>query len=279
MVEYEIEYVIPITPIYMIVNRAVSLDIALSAVDREGIIVDSLTIYNSEYTAFAKEPIFVFEQKFIVSTSDQSNNTSTTHLDNNLEARDGFGPIVPATVEDNLFSINKLRGYGSSEKYQYEMINYGTKLPVEATIDNLYTIEYDLQKEIYMTTCFFDLLGDSIMFTPITPPMLKDIVAGSVPVPMVVESKKMTWDTLGLAKEYKSYAFWSPGGHYWKWSDSFTMQNCYVYGVKIEKIYMQQLVCVLHAGNGTLNVFSGEFAYYSGPAIYANLVYLFTGWH
>lgn len=259
LIEYIIEYKVSLTPKYIIADRVKELTIDFSAYPGEGIYITTLEVYGSEYSTPYMERIAVVEQKFVVSKF-KNNNTDKINLDGPsgiLSSREGIAPVVPvyAYPDTPIISVNKLRFFGGSEKYKYDLIGFGWKKRVEATLSTLQTIEWEVQKKIYEDTCAYEPFGDHLYYRFITPIMLDTseksaIYSGLTPVIFNCESTKLLWEDNDLANGFVRYSFWTHGGHYWQWSSGFERVKCYYIGNSLYEIYHQQLVCVLHAGGG-----------------------------
>lgn len=286
LVDYTVEIKAGLTPKYIIEDRLVELTLTFVAFQLEGLCVTSVELFNAEYSSSYKEGIYVFEQKFIASELNTAINTDGLNLDGpviHLSTRENVGPVLPpyTSHSNELKTANKLRGFWGSEKYEYPLGLYAAKLPLAATVDNLYDIELEEQKKIYESTLEREVFGDSLLYTFVTPYVLqssakKGIYGGLVPTNFLCKSNKLLWKDNSLAAGYIKYAFWSPGGHYWDWSPGFEKVKCYIYGSKTWEIYSQRLVHVLHSG-GSSPAMDPIYVYYNGAAVYANLVEMFTG--
>ena len=210
-------------------------------------------IFTSVYID-ATETIKVWEQRYITSTGDfgdknpdGEDSSDLRSFDRDLKNAGQYFPTgVNSTNSDSIQCMDKMTIVGAGEQH-YEDID------LSISKSNLKAIESEEQQKLYNDAYSKDGY-DELTYSIILPPNIQQFLATfsmegtSLGGTCNFTSKKLEftkhWTTESFNQEYD---FWSPGGHYFKWGDSYYQTNCYFAG-PIETVYSPVVVHHKHGG-------------------------------
>jgi len=235
-------------------------ELTLSPVATEFMQITSVTLYGSNYTTQTEEVVKVWEQKFYVSTLDIGGAANADGPDTKNYrdyARDGrrAGQYLP--VEDGDLWNTGAPGNAVSKMVmisagKYYGVDEDEKIPV--TLGNLKTVEADEQKLLYEEAVELDGHAE-LFFDPVLPPniayFIKDVL--NISDSLEINACKLKYDivdwkhNIHKCRFLQNGEFFSPGGHYFKWSDSYFKSRCYISG-PIETVYTPVWVHHRHGG-------------------------------
>jgi len=234
-------------------------ELILSSVSTEFIQITEVTLYGSKYVIIAEEAIKVWEQKFHVSTLDIKDAANADGPDTKLY-RDGdrnrknAGQYLP--VEDiNLWNTGDIGSAISkmvmSSAGKFHGIDDDEKISV--TLGNLKAVEKDEQRFLYEEAMGFDKY-DEVSLSPVLPPDVDYFITEVLRTTRISPSEcklnygKIDWKHTVLQCNFNQEGeFFSPGGHYFKWSEKYSRKRCYLFG-PIQTVYDVAWVHHRHGG-------------------------------
>ena len=248
-----VDYVFDI-PIQPTVNRMfykpdTSIKIKFNCAEGQFIVFndDSYECYYASYTN-TEETIYVYERKYFTSVGNNFGDypLNGPQVDGSFPLQyelglDNSGVYFPAhpqfeyVNDDPVVARDKLRSVYASEQYREDE-------SLDINIENISTIEQEEQKELYNDALKRDIDGDTLTYSIITPPhirqYLEDNALGLLPDAngtVSFKAKLDTWEDLTLVSQYKEgHGVWYPQGHKYVWSDQVKRMFCY------ENDYMPQ---------------------------------------
>lgn len=255
--------------------------ISITAYGDENLKIHQMYAYTGQYVR-AEEQIMVWERMFrpgvaeIPEDAFNADGLKTKTVRDYHRDRVGAGQYFPFNeklevqdpeLEGSGYVVSKTNMVGVTEVFSEDQ-------ELSITMDNLKQIELEAQEELYLEA--FDLDNyDELNFSGIRPVAISQWL-DTVNVPltqatlMKLSHYKTPWEKHPAKKALnQNGTFWQPGGHYFKWSDSFFKTNCYVFG-PVQEVYSPLWVHHIHGGTGsTLTAFQsyagwGRLWYYEG---------------
>lgn len=233
-------------------------DLTLTPVENEYMNISSIELYGSVYTE-AQESILVWEQKFKVSTlniGDKANADGPDSKNYRSYDRNGKNAGQYFPYEDPSLWNDGSVGQAASKMVMVsagKLYDVGEDETIEVSLSSLKAVERDAQKELYEEALALDNY-DEVNFSAILPPdveyFLTDVIATKLfrPAGGTIKNPKVDWEhneySYSLTQEGD---FFSPGGHYFKWSDQYYKTRCYIFG-PVQTVYSTDWVHHRHGG-------------------------------
>jgi hypothetical protein len=258
-------------------------EMVLEPLTMESINITSIELYGASYKS-SKETIKVWEQKFIQSTIGGTvlNNKANADGPDSKLYRDydrdfkNSGLYLPSE-NSSLWSAG---GSAISKMVMVSASKFvGQDEKIEVTRDNLMAVEKDTQERLYKDAYNRDSF-DTLSLSPFCPPDIEYFTNSVVPSAIHISStacsvthSKVAWDNNVYKKQFTQEGdFFSPGGHYFRWSDDFFQTRCYIFG-PVETVYTVEWVHHRHSkgeeGSPTADALASfvgwvRLAYYEG---------------
>jgi hypothetical protein len=279
---YKITITLPKTPSRLAVTLKY-FTLVLTAAAGERLLISSVDAKLSKYVR-TEESIQVWERKYYVGYVEDSFPGDAQNADGpNTDLYRGYdrerknaGQYFPFT-EDVFEKVPELESSGKVIS-KLNMVAFGEIVredqEIDTTIDNLKYVEEVAQTELYNEA--YDLEDfDKIIYNGKMPPAFAEWlrvkgIGIEPPSSLHLEYKKIDWDHHEIKMKLRlEGTFWMPGGHYFKWSDSFFKARCYIFG-PVQSVYSVMFVHNKHGGTeGTLDALHayagwGRLDYYEG---------------
>jgi hypothetical protein len=202
----------------------------------------------------AVEPIKVWEQKYITSTGefgdknpDGPDSFDLRSFDRDLKNAGQYFPTgINSTNSDSMKCRDKMTMIGTGKQH-YEDIS------LSISKGNLKIIEREEQPKLYNDAYSKDTYDD-MTYSIILPPNIQQFLATiGMDLTALGENCKFTSEKLEFTKHVatidfnQDYDFWSPGGHYFRWSSDYYRTMCRVLS-PIVTIYFPEVVHYKHCG-------------------------------
>lgn len=223
--------------------------IRLKAISGEKISFNSISIDVGQYKDEVEEIIYVWEKKFHISRADLGNAMNADGIESdklrtydlNLKNAGQYFPHSSSYVEGSGEILSKTNMVGFSEFY-----SVGDDEEVPVTIGGLKSIEKELQQELYEEAFELDNY-DELAFGGVLSPVFSQISKKMLcnmgsPYLLNIKFEKIKWENNDINDKLRQEGdIIQSGGHFFKWSDTFTRDRCYIFG-PVQSIYSVKFV-------------------------------------
>jgi hypothetical protein len=229
----------------------------LSSVGAEEIKLNSVSVEISTYKSESKEVVSVFEKKYYVSNcdfdgasnADGENTKDFRNYDLDFKNAGQYFPYSSARFEKKegkVLSKTTMIGFG-----MFYNIDDDEEIPVSLT--NLSVVEDLEQRYLYIKAKKLDNYDD-LKFIGFTSPVFFYIQKKLRcelfhPSFLSLKYEIIDWEKDEFKNKLRQEGeVVQPGGHYFKWSDSFIRDRCYIFG-PVQNIYSVEFVHHKHGGS------------------------------
>jgi hypothetical protein len=258
LTDYTIVIDLPLGPIEMTEDLVHGFSIILTnlnSVANSYFVIDEVNITFAKYTkGNAIESIQVWERKYLISDGTTGlDQTNLDGLDDNLSYHMDltnagvYFPFSQKSLDEEISAADKMRSVYCGIYHPTEQL--------DISYDNLHQVEAEEQRTLYENAIDMDGIGDELSYNGVIPPKIEsfleaiDIYSARVGA-FNLKSDKLLWDQHYRTKQFVQYDYWRPGGHYYTWSQTFTLGKCMLFGAA-QNIYEGSYIHVDHVGVGT----------------------------
>ena len=244
-------------PVEMLTKRAAKFRINFSGLAGSFISINEIELVKADYVDIRYEYINVWERKYIASEfTDQAGHGinldgpgDNLHYQEDINNAGQYFSFRGSTYSDQeVAAADKTKVISCG-------IRYSSDVPVTSiTYDNLHEIEKTYQKDLYEYAHTLDPSSDSITYSTIEPYKYRNFLVGLgikfTAQALSIVSEKLLWEKNTKVKQFTQYSYWRPGGHFYKWSDTFRKEKCMLFG-GAENVFSGFYAHVDHQGIGT----------------------------